>query len=126
MVFTCFLCWRGMTRLHGRKEAMSNSTPPSPNRWPAWLLFLAAVGVPSAAGLTFAQTITQHPWQALGIALVYEVVVLLLGMVTGVWQQLQSTWVKRMADWIDVRVQEWFSRYRKHYCQYLIYQHRDF
>src|SRR5262249_36708960 len=65
-------------------------------------------------------------WQALGIALLYEVLILIVGFVTGVWQQLQSNWIKRIADRIDTRVQGWLSGYQKHYCQYLIYQHRDF
>jgi hypothetical protein len=62
------------TPTHQRGETMSNPSSPTPsNRFPVWFLLLVAIGFPSAAGFTFAQTITQHPLQALGIALLYEI-----------------------------------------------------
>jgi NACHT domain len=105
---------------------MSKTPPSPPSHWPAIILFLAAIGIPSAAGISFAQTITQHPWQAVGIALLYEAGVVFVGFLAGIWQQLQTTWVKRIADWIDARAQMLFSGYWKHYRQYLTYEHRDF
>ncbi len=100
---------------------MSSSPPPnSSHRLPPWFLLLAAIGVPSAAGLTFAQTITQHPWRALGIALLYEGLLLLLGIFTGVWQQLQSSWTKLIADWLESEVQELLSSSRRDYYEFLI------
>jgi|GEM_PF-2655627 energy-coupling factor transporter ATP-binding protein EcfA2 len=99
---------------------MNNSSlPNSPNRLPTWFLLLITLGIPSAAGLTFAQTITQHPWQAVGIALFYEVGVLLISMVTGVWQQLQSNWVKRIAGWADSRIDAVLFNYQRSYCRQL-------
>ena len=103
---------------------MSNT--PSSNRLPTVLFVLASIGIPSVAGLTFAHTITQHPLLALGLALIYEVGVLLVSIVSKVWEQLESNWVKLMAEWIDIRVQGLVSRYYRYYCEYLIYQHRDF
>ncbi len=103
---------------------MSNT--PSSNRLPTVLFVLASIGIPSVAGLTFAHTITQHPWLALGLALIYEVGVLIVSIVSKVWEQLESNWVRLMAEWIDIRVQGLLSRYHRYYCEYLIYQHRDF
>ncbi len=106
---------------------MSTSpSSPSSNRLPAVLLLLAAVGVPSVAGLAFAHTITQYPWQSFGLALLYEVTLLIVGLIKGIWQQLESKWTKQIAVWVDAKVQEFLSGYQKRYCRYLIYQHRNF
>ncbi len=97
---------------------MSNPSSPNPsNRLPAWFLLLVAIGFPSAAGLTFAQTITQHPLQAVGITLLYEVAIVLISIVTGVWQQLYPDWVKRIAIWLDTRLYMW--KYQSDYFEYL-------
>ncbi len=104
----------------------SSPAPNSSNRLPSVLLLLAAIGVPSAAGLAFAHTITQYPWQAVSLGLLYEVALLIVGFVTKVWQRLESDWVKQVADCIDGPVQEVFSSYQRHYCEYLRYEHRDF
>lgn len=103
-----------------------NSTSPSPNRWPAIILLLMAVGVPTAAGLAFGQQISQNPWAALGLALVYEIVVLAFGFVTKIWQKLESKWVDRIADELDAWVQGLTSNYQRRYLKHLFYQHRAF
>lgn len=102
------------------------SSPSSPNRWPAVLLLLAAIGIPSVAGLTFAHTITQNPWLAVGLGLLYEVGILIVGITSKVWQQLESDWVKQIAEWVNVRMQGVVSGYQRRYCEYLQYEHRDF
>ena len=99
---------------------------PSTDRWLVVLLLLAAVGVPTAAGIAFAEQVTQRPWLALGLALLYEVLVLLVGFATKVWQKLESRWVDRVADWLDAAVLNLFSGYHRKYWQHLIYRHRDF
>jgi energy-coupling factor transporter ATP-binding protein EcfA2 len=100
----------------------------SPSRWPVVILLLMAVGVPTAAGLAFADKVTKNPWQALGLALLYEVVVLVFGFMAKVWQRLEKRWVDQVADWLDARVRGLFSGrgYRKRYLQHLVYRHRDF
>jgi energy-coupling factor transporter ATP-binding protein EcfA2 len=98
----------------------------SPNRWPAIILLLMAVGVPTAAGLAFGQQVSQNPWAALGLALVYEIVVLAFGFVTKIWQKLESKWVDRIADELDAWVQGLTSNYQRRYLKHLFYQHRAF
>ena len=105
---------------------MSQDPSPVTNRLPMLILLLTAVGVPTAAGLAFAEQVTQNPWKALGLALLYEVLVLILGFVTKVWQRLESQWVDAVAKWVDSKVQELFSRYRRRYLQHLIFRHRTF
>jgi len=63
---------------------------------------------------------------ALTIGLFYEAAVFLLGFVGKVWRELEASWVKSTAAWFDHWIQNVISRYRKKYCHYLRYQHRDF
>jgi hypothetical protein len=107
------------------------NTSPSPTPflnyfWPKLVLILAALGVPVAVVTFFRQFITEYPWLALIIGLLYEVVVFILGFIGKVWKNLEEPWAKKVADWFNHRVQEAISRYRKQYYQYLRYQHRDF
>jgi predicted NACHT family NTPase len=60
------------------------------------------------------------------ITVLYEIVVLIGGFMTKVWQQLESKWVARLADGIDLALQSLFSGYRKRFLEYLVYQHRAF
>jgi Sec-independent protein secretion pathway component TatC len=74
---------------------MSSVPPSSPSPflsrfWPMLVLLLAAVGVPAAAITVFSHFITDHPLLALGIALLYEVGVFILGFLGKVWQKLES------------------------------------
>jgi hypothetical protein len=107
---------------------MSSSPPSSPllSRYlPAISLVLAAFGVPTFALVTFTHFVTTYPWLALGLGASYEVAIVFIGMVGQVWQKLQLRWVDRLTDWADSRIQGLVSRYRRHYCRYLLYQHRD-
>ena len=107
---------------------MSNHTPqpPSPNHWPAVLLFLAAIGVPGAAAFKFADTISKNPWQAFAIALLYEIGIVALAFLRKVWQHLEDEWSKGTADWVNNLVKkQWFS-YKRYYARFLTFQHRDF
>lgn len=104
---------------------MDKSKQPSIN-WPVFILLLMAVGVPTAAGITFAEQVTQNPWQALGLALLYESLVMITGFVFKVWQKLESRWVDRVADRVDEIVRATFIRYRRRYLEHLVYRHRVF
>lgn len=103
-------------------------TPPSPHtRLPMLiLLVVTALGIPGAAAWAFADQVTQHPWQALGLGLVYEVLLVIGGFVTQVWQKLQSRWVDRVADWVDALLQGVAWGYEKRYLEHLFHRHRNF
>src|SRR6266478_9090060 len=108
---------------------MSSSPPSSPflNRfWPALLALLTLVGIPAGAIALFHNFLVEHPLLAIGIGILYEVIVFVFGFIGKVWQRLESSWVERTATWFDQRAQGLISRYRKQYYQYLYYQHRDF
>lgn len=89
----------------------------------ALLLFLAAIGIPSAFVLNL---ITQHPWLTFVIWLLYELGIVLVGFFGKVWQRLESPLVEQVAEWIKWRVPGIFSRYRWRYCRYVVYEHQVF
>ncbi len=60
------------------------------------------------------------------ISIVYELVVIISGFIGKVWQRLESKWVERVAEWLDLTLRAFFSGYRRHYLEYLVYQHRSF
>ena len=118
------------------KEMAMDSTSPqapqhnsSPRRFPgvpALLLFFFAIGVPSAAALTFAHAITQNPWQWLAIGLLYEVGLGLIGFWGKVWQKLERSLVDRTASWIEMSASIFSSRAFRRYRTYLIHEHEVF
>jgi hypothetical protein len=108
------------------EECSMSDAPTSPGRWPMLLLLGVAVfGPPSIAVLKFTQAITQNPWLTASLILLYEAIVVLISIVSGVWQQLKNSWVERIAAAIDSAVQNALSRYYHHYRAYFCYEHRD-
>lgn len=107
---------------------MIPSSAPGPSRWPRLIMLLMAIGVPSAAGLTFTNQITQNPWEALSLGLLYEVMIFVAGSVAKVWNRLETRWLDHVADRIDTATKSFVAgyHYRKRYLQYLVYQHRFF
>src|SRR6266567_5789944 len=107
-----------------------NSLPPSPSflsrLWPTLILILAAIGIPAATIALFTHFVIEHLWLAFIIALVYEIVIFMLGFVAKVWRRLEDSYVEHTAEWFDHWLQGIISRYRKQYYAYLGYQHRDF
>ena len=94
--------------------------------WKIVVLLLTAVGGPIAAGIAFSQQVAQNPGQAVLWFVLYELVLLVIGFVTGLLEELQKRWVPRAADWIDGLPGRWRSKPEKAYRQHLIYRHRDF
>jgi energy-coupling factor transporter ATP-binding protein EcfA2 len=98
-----------------------SSPPPSPpflNRfWPGLLPVLAILGFPATALAFF---LTKHPLLALGIGLLYEVVVLLCSFLMRVWQK----WEEPRIEEIATRISWITSRTRKKYCEYLLNRHQ--
>jgi predicted NACHT family NTPase len=87
----------------------------------AILLILA--GVP---GFIQVYRVTQDLAFSLTLTAIYEVVVILFGFFTKVWQRLEVKWADRLSDWIDLTLQGMFSGYRRRYLEYMVYQHRVF
>lgn len=86
-------------------------------------LFMLLAGVPAFLVLYRA---TQDLNLSIIITIAYELVVFIGGFMGKVWQKLESKWVDRLADWIDLTLQSIFSKYRQRYLEYLTYQHRSF
>jgi hypothetical protein len=96
---------------------MINPPPTSfVQRLPYWVLFLfATLGVPGAAAIAFAEQLSQRPLLALGVAILYEIVVFVVGFSAKVWQKMESNLVDRTAARLDEALQRLFSGYRKRY-----------
>ncbi|MGE0680726.1 MAG: hypothetical protein AB7P69_07440 [Candidatus Binatia bacterium] len=100
---------------------------PLSRRFPSLILFFfTAIGIPTAAGLTFTEKVTQNPWLALALFLFYQVVIFSMRFPSKTWGKIESRWVERAAQWLDTTLQAPFPRYKKRYFQHLIYRHRDF
>src|SRR5438876_113293 len=104
----------------------NNISSPPPNNWATILLFLAAIGVPGAAAIQFADAISKNPWQAVAIALLYELCLLLLAFLRKVWEQLADAWSKDTATWVNNLVKMLLFSYGSYYARFLTFQHRDF
>lgn len=87
---------------------------------------ITALGIPSVAAWAFADQIVQQPWQALGLALGYELLVLVGGMSMQIWQKLQERWVDRIVDKIDGLIQGRAPGYRGRYLKNMVFRHRNF
>ena len=107
-----------------------NNAPAPPSLlsrvWPTIAYLLVAFGVPGTLIPSLYKYVVAHPWLTVMAVAVYEVIVLIGSFLLKIWQQLESRWVDRIADRFDAWVSSIFSHYQKQYCQYLIYQHRDF
>jgi len=105
---------------------MTPSTSPTQSRWTAIALLLTgSVGVPGLVAL-FKPDIAQSPKTAIPLLILWELLVLIAGLVTDVWSKLRSRWVDRLVDPIDHAVQAVVSRYHRHYLKWIFYRHRDF
>jgi energy-coupling factor transporter ATP-binding protein EcfA2 len=104
----------------------SSSPDPSTKGFPSWLIFLIAIFGPPAAFLPFAHSITQNSLSIAFILIGYEVLVFMGGFVGKVWLKLENPLVDHFAEWIQLQGQRRFSPYRKHYCDYLTYEHQVF
>jgi hypothetical protein len=106
---------------------MNPPAPRVPGRWPTLaLLLVSTVGVPSSIVAVFKDEALQRPGLTLLCVLLWELLVLVSGLITDVWSDLRSRWVDRIADWVDHSLQALFSRYRRRYLDWLFYRHRDF
>jgi hypothetical protein len=68
----------------------------------------------------------QNPGLTIVLVLLYEIIIFIISIIGKIWQKLESPWINQIANWLDTRVRSIVSGYQGHYCQYLIYQHRDF
>lgn len=111
-----------------------SSPPPSShqnkskNNWlPTIVLALAAaLNVPPAIIAITTHFVTQHPWWSLLILVGFAIFDFSAYIIARLWQRLEGPWLDDIAHLIDYRVRGMLSSYRKNYCKYLGYQHRDF
>jgi len=104
---------------------MSNQSSSS-DRWAALIRFLiTAFGIPSGviAGIG---VITKNPWLVAIIVSLYYVLLLIVNLAGKIWKKLEDLVMDRIAEWVKYKGQDLFFHYQRHYCQLLVYQHRDF
>ncbi len=93
---------------------------------PSWLFFAFLVIGPPVPIVAFVRTLTQNPFLIALLVFVYEAILFIFRFAGKIWGQLEDPLVKHIAQLVTIHAQEITSRYRKYYCQYLYYQHRDF
>ncbi|MDX9990863.1 MAG: NACHT domain-containing protein [Anaerolineales bacterium] len=86
-------------------------------------IMLIIAGVP---GFAILYNTTQDLTTSLILLGLYELLVIVGGIFTKVWQRLEGKWIERMADQLDLILQSFFSGYQKKYFEYVVYQHRVF
>lgn len=102
-----------------------NNNQKSDNRLPLILGAIAVIGFPTVFGFVWTQT--GNIWQALGLMVVYGLIVAVVGVFTGVWQKIQPKIVDDISNDILARMSKWGQgRFRHAYLQHLIYSHRTF
>jgi energy-coupling factor transporter ATP-binding protein EcfA2 len=79
-----------------------------------------------ASTTAIAFTATNDPRVALVVCILTIIAEAGVGFATKVWQQLESRWVDRASDWLDIKVLSFFSGYSHRYLEYIGYQHRSF
>jgi hypothetical protein len=78
------------------------------------------VGVPGLFTY-FKPQIAQNPKTAIPLLILWELLVLVAGLVTDVWSKLRSRWVDRLVDPVDHAIQAVVSRYHRHYLKWIFY-----
>jgi len=86
------------------------------------LLLLVVIVVPSTFVLANSKGIMQNHWLAASFVLIWEMGVLVMAIVSRVWQKLERDWIDAIADIIALRVSGFF--YNRYYYQQLFYQYR--
>src|SRR5690348_13792313 len=107
-----------------------SAPPPNPKRWPALLLLAAAICPPLATWLVSLEGITIHgltdnPWSAFALFVVYEIVLALISIGTKIWQRLEGTFLDHLSQKLEHFARRLISGYDHHYREYFHYEHRD-
>lgn len=97
-----------------------------PSRWPLVAKIAVALGGPALGWTALADWAREHPWLAALFVLLYEILVFCAQIVGEIWTRLKGPWLDAAAQWIDYRVQQLISGYRKKYLEHLFYECRDF
>src|SRR5215467_5897522 len=104
----------------GSALSSSQLSPPFLSRpGPILVFVVAAFGVPAASVALFPRLVTGHPLLALGIGLLYEVGIIVLGFVGKAWKKLEAPPSLRTATRFDHPARGILPRYRKHYADSL-------
>ncbi|OIJ69756.1 hypothetical protein WN71_000780 [Streptomyces mangrovisoli] len=90
--------------------------------WQGGLLALASVGIPAAAlgkSARLRERMHEHPLLALGLLVLYELVVAGAAFIGAVVRDLRERWVKRAADSVDLWARRRLSPYTRHFLKYV-------
>ncbi|MGB0386495.1 MAG: NACHT domain-containing protein [Ardenticatenaceae bacterium] len=93
------------------------------------IFWFVAIGVPVVGIIffkEFLEFVSERPVEAVGLVVLYGVMVVLFGFVTNVWQELEEYPVLQRLMRLGKRVKVLFSRHRKRYVEQLIFRYRDF
>jgi energy-coupling factor transporter ATP-binding protein EcfA2 len=113
-----------MAEILGSKQPEKNQETFGP--WRIAGKLLAAFSAPVFGSLVFVEWIKKHPILTLLFLGAYETAVFCVGILGDVWKRLKDRWLDAVAQWIDYRVQEFVSGYRRKYLEHVFYECRDF
>jgi hypothetical protein len=86
-------------------------------------IFLMMAGLP---GFWLIYSKTQNPTLSVTIFFIYETFMGIIGFLAKIWQKLEGKLADRLADYIDLSLQQIFSGYQHRYLEHINYQHRFF
>ena len=93
------------------------------------ILLLLIIGLPFIAYLLFDDFflfVRRNPIEAVGLLILYGLLLLLFTFVSNLWQQVEKYTVVRVLMRSFKHLKALLSPHRKKYVQYLIYRYRDF
>src|SRR5437879_4238544 len=96
------------------------------SRWSLVARAVLAVGGPALGWLGGGRWASEHPLLALLLVALYEALVFCFQIVGDIWKRLKDRWLDVAAQWVDYRVQELVSGYRRKYVEHVSYECRDF
>lgn len=102
----------------------------SPRRWDLIAKLVLAAGGPIFGWVESARWVREHPVFAGVLLVAYEIGVASLGffaqILRDIWGRIKDRWIDLAARWLDYRIQEVASRYRKEYLDHVFNASRFF
>src|SRR5579863_9399241 len=98
------------------------SRPQSSDSWTIAVLVLLAIGSPSLFGLIY--NATRDVRQTFLLTLLYIIIMMFVGLITGTWHKLSDNLTTRLASQLGSFLTGAAEKYRKSYLQFVVEENR--